>query len=281
MIKIINGHYVVDGAGVKIYRVFSNETVKLTDPFLLLDYFGSDNSEDYISGFPWHPHRGIETVTYMLKGDVEHQDNIGHKGVISAGDVQWMSSGSGIIHQEMPQGKNGMFGFQLWVNMPSDKKMITPKYRGIEKNEIKIVKKDGVEVKVISGEYSNIKGPVIDLIIDIIYLDVKLDKNKVFNYTPKKDYTTLCYIIKGKGYFLSEKSQEVNQNQLILYKDVDKLSIKSDSNLRFLLISGKPLREEIAWGGPIVMNTQQELQQAFRELRDNTFIKDVKNIKKK
>ena len=157
MIKILSGQYVVDGAGVKIFRVFSHDTVELTDPFLLLDHFGSDDPKDYIKGFPWHPHRGIETVTYMNKGEVEHQDNIGHKGVIGPGDVQWMSAGSGIVHQEMPQGLHGMDGFQLWVNMPSLKKMIDPEYRGIEKKEIKILKKDGVEIKIISGEYNTIR----------------------------------------------------------------------------------------------------------------------------
>jgi len=277
MIKILEGHNTMDGAGVKLFRVFANDTVELTDPFLLLDHFGSENPSEYIKGFPWHPHRGIETVTYMLKGDVEHQDNLGHKGVIGPGDVQWMSAGSGIIHQEMPQGLHGMEGFQLWVNMPAKKKMINPEYRGIIKKEIKIVKNNDVEVKVISGTYENVKGPVHNLVIDVAYLDVTLDKNKIFTYAPKKDYTTLCYVISGKGKFLSEK---VSTNQLVLFKEVDKISVQSEdnsNNLRFLLISGKPLREKIAWGGPIVMNTQDELEEAFKELRDNTFIKSRKN----
>jgi quercetin 2,3-dioxygenase len=270
MIKILNGTNAVDGAGVKLFRVFSHDTVELTDPFLLLDHFGSDNPKDYMKGFPLHPHRGIETVTYMNKGDVEHQDNIGHKGVIGPGDIQWMSAGSGIIHQEMPQGLHGMDGFQLWINMPSKKKMINPKYRGILRKEIRIIKKDGVEIKVIAGDYEHIKGPVSDLIIDVVYLDVMLDKNKIFSYTPKKDYTTLCYVVEGNGKFVSE---EIKQNQLVIIRDIDNIQIKSEIKLRFLLISGKPLNEPIAWGGPIVMNTQSELLHAFRELNDGTFIK--------
>jgi len=274
MIKILDGQYVMDGAGVKIFRVFSNDTVELTDPFLLLDHFGSDNPKDYIKGFPWHPHRGIETVTYMNKGDVEHQDNIGHKGVIGPGDVQWMSAGSGIIHQEMPQGLHGMDGFQLWVNMPSKKKMIDPEYRGIEHDEIKIVKKDGVEVKIIAGEYDKVKGPVHHLIIDVNYLDIILDSNKTFMYTSKKGYTTICYLVEGSGTFVSEKA---STNQLVIFRDINNILIKSEDKLRILLISGKPLKEEIAWGGPIVMNTEDELQKAFTELNNGTFIKTRKN----
>jgi len=270
MIKILDGHHTMDGAGVKLFRVFSNDTVEITDPFLLLDHFGSDNPSDYIKGFPWHPHRGIETVTYMNKGYVEHGDNIGNKGVINPGDIQWMSAGSGIIHQEMPKGAQGMDGFQLWVNMPSAKKMIDPKYRGIEKNDVKTVKKDGMEVKVIAGEYGPIKGPVTDLIIDVIYLDVSLSKNKAFNYKPKKGYTTLCYVVSGDGMFLSEK---IIRNKLGVFRDIDKLSVVSNDALRFLLISGKPLKEKIAWGGPIVMNTNEELHEAFKELDEGTFIK--------
>jgi len=184
-----------------------------------------------------------------------------------------MSAGSGIIHQEMPKGSDGMYGFQLWINMPSNKKMIAPKYRGIEHDKIQTIKKDGVEVKVISGEYGDIKGPVLDLIVDVIYLDVTLDKNKNFDYTPKDNYTTFCYVMKGKGKFLSE---EVDSSQLILFRDINKLSVLSYNKLRFLLVSGKLLREKIAWGGPIVMNTEEELKRAFEELSNGTFIKSQK-----
>jgi redox-sensitive bicupin YhaK (pirin superfamily) len=274
MMKILKGHWTKDGAGVKIFRIFSNETVELTDPFLLLDHFGSDNIEDYIKGFPWHPHRGIETVTYLMKGEVEHQDNIGNKGVIGPGDIQWMSAGSGIIHQEMPQGKDGMNGFQLWVNMPAKKKMSAPKYRGIEAGEIESLKKEGAEIKVIAGEYEGIKGKVTDLIIDVAYLDVTLDNNKSFSYIPKENYTTLCCVVSGKGNF---SSKDVMQNEIVLFSDVNKIDVKSDvksdNKLRFLLISAKPLKERIAWGGPIVMNSEEELELAFQELQEGTFIK--------
>jgi hypothetical protein len=273
MIKILDGYHTVDGAGVRLFRVFSNETSKLTDPFLLLDRFGSNDPKDYIKGFPFHPHRGIETVTYMFKGDVEHQDNIGNKGIIGPGDIQWMSAGSGIIHQEMPKGLHGMDGFQLWVNMPSKEKMTAPKYRGIEENQFQSIKKNGIEIKVIAGEYDDIKGPVKDLIIDVIYLDVTLGKGKSFDYIPKDDYTTFCYVVEGSGNFLSKK---ITQNQLILFRDIDGLHVNADEKLRFLLASGKPLREAIAWGGPIVMNTEKELQQAFFELENGTFIKHPK-----
>ncbi|MDP4227244.1 MAG: pirin family protein, partial [Bacteroidota bacterium] len=161
---ILNGHSTIDGAGVKLFRVFANDNAKLTDPFLLLDNFGSDKPEDYIRGFPWHPHRGIETVTYMLEGKVEHEDSIGNKGTINTGDIQWMTSGNGIYHQEMPKGQKGMMqGIQLWVNLSSKNKMTSPKYRGITSKEIPVIKKDGLEIKIISGTYENKKGPVKDL----------------------------------------------------------------------------------------------------------------------
>jgi redox-sensitive bicupin YhaK (pirin superfamily) len=269
MIKVLSGHSTQDGAGVKLFRVFSNETVELTDPFLLLDHFGSDNPEDYLKGFPWHPHRGIETVTYMNKGKVEHG---GNTGVIGPGDIQWMSAGSGIIHQEMPQGLNGMNGFQLWVNMPAKKKMTAPQYRGIARDEIKPIKNSGVEVRVIAGEYERIRGPVHNLVIDVVYVDVTMDANNVFKYSPKKDYTTLCYVVQGTGSILSK---EIHPQQLVLSNDTE-LTVKSHEELRFLLISGKPLREQIAWGGPIVMNTREELELAYRELQEGTFIKTQK-----
>jgi quercetin 2,3-dioxygenase len=269
MIKVLKGYNTMDGAGVRLFRVFSNETVNLTDPFLLLDHFGSDDPKDYIKGFPWHPHRGIETVTYLLKGEVEHQDSLGNKGTIKPGDVQWMSAGSGIIHQEMPRGASGMEGFQLWVNMPSAKKMTAPKYRGIEKKEIPTIRKDGAEIKVIAGEYNDVRGPAAELVIDILYLDITL-KAKTFCYTPKKGFTTLCYVVRGKGRFLDKDAM---QHQLALFTDTGEVTIKPEGEMRFLLISGKPIKESITWGGSIVMNTQAELEHAFRELDDGTFIK--------
>jgi quercetin 2,3-dioxygenase len=174
---ILTGHSTFDGAGVKLFRVFANDDAKLTDPFLLLDNFGSDKPEDYLRGFPWNPHRGIETVTYMLEGKVEHEDSIGNKGIISTGDIQWMTAGSGILHQEMPKAQKGMMqGLQLWVNLSSENKMISSKYRGIASQEIPIIKKDGVEIKIISGTYDSKKGPVKDLNVDVEYFDVTINK---------------------------------------------------------------------------------------------------------
>jgi quercetin 2,3-dioxygenase len=269
--QIITGHYTIDGAGVKLYRIFSNDLAHLTDPFLLLDNFGSDNPEDYINGFPWHPHRGIETVTYMLEGFVNHEDSIGNKGSIMPGDIQWMTAGSGILHQEMPKPLKGMMrGFQLWVNLPRKNKMMQPRYRGISNKEIPVVKNEGVIVRVIAGTYQNTRGPVKDLIIDTLYLDISIDRGNYFSYTPKKAYTTLCYVFDGSGKF---DSSVLSKGQAIVLRDFNKLKIKSDRDMRFLLVSGKPLNEPIAWGGPIVMNSEEELVLAYRELQEGSFIK--------
>jgi hypothetical protein len=268
---ILTGHSTIDGAGVKLFRVFANDNTKLTDPFLLLDNFGSDKPEDYVRGFPWHPHRGIETVTYMLDGKVEHEDTIGNKGVISSGDIQWMTAGGGILHQEMPKAQKGMMqGMQLWVNLPSGNKMMAPRYRGITSQEIPVIKMDGIEIKVISGIYGDKKGPVKDLIVDVEYLDILLDKGKAITYDIKKDYTTFCYLVEGKGDF---EGSIMEKKQLILFKDATNLAVKAKEKLRFILVSGMPINEPIAWGGPIVMNTQEELRIAFDELDQGTFIK--------
>jgi redox-sensitive bicupin YhaK (pirin superfamily) len=268
---ILTGRSTVDGAGVKLFRVFANDNAKLTDPFLLLDNFGSDKPEDYIRGFPWHPHRGIETVTYMLEGMVEHEDSIGNKGIIGPGDIQWMTAGSGILHQEMPQLQKGMLqGLQLWVNLSSENKMTFPKYRGITGQEIPVIKKDGVEIRIISGTYDNKKGPVVDLNVDVEYFDVSIEEGKAIAFHVKKEYTTFCYLVEGKGEF--EDTFTV-KGQLILFKGATNLAVKAKENLRFILVSGMPINEPIAWGGPIVMNTQEELRIAFDELDQGTFIK--------
>lgn len=269
MIRLFNGKYLFDGAGVRLFRVFSHGTEDITDPFLLLDHFGSDNSNEYLRGFPWHPHRGIETVTYMLRGEVEHGDNIGNKGIIAPGDIQWMSAGSGIIHQEMPTGNNGMYGLQLWVNMPKSKKMSQPRYRGIRHNELPIIKKEGIDIKVIAGDYDGKKGPAIDLVIDILYIDVTA--TKPFEYSPKKDHTTFCYIIDGRGRF---QSSILKEKQMILFRDIDTISVEPYDKMRFILVSGMPLKEPVAWGGSIVMNTQEELDTAYDDIKKGTFIKN-------
>lgn len=268
---ILSGHSTVDGAGVKLFRVFANDTAELTDPFLLLDNFGSDNPADYIKGFPWHPHRGIETVTYMLAGRVAHEDSIGNRGAINPDDVQWMTAGGGVFHQEMPRPLKGlMSGLQLWVNLPARHKMLTPRYREITSPEIPVIKKDGLEIKVISGAYRNQKGPVKDLVVDTEYFDISLAKGTVFTHPVKKGYTTVCYLLEGTGDF---SGSNLDRQHLILFKDAANIEVRAKEDLRFMLASGRPIKEPIAWGGPIVMNTQSELELAYQELAKDAFIR--------
>ena len=268
---ILRGHFTYDGAGVKLTRIFAHDHTKLTDPFLLLDHFGSDNPDDYVKGFPWHPHRGIETVTYMLGGTVEHGDNIGNSGAIGPGDIQWMTAGGGVFHQEMPKPSKGMMhGLQLWVNLPAKNKMMEPRYRGILENEVPVVRIPGGEVRVIAGTYKNVTGPVHELVVDIEYLDVRLEKGIALSHTAKKGYTTFCYLIEGTGEF---DDMKLEQAQLILFTEAGSIAIKAIEDMHYIFVTGKQLNEPIAWGGPIVMNTQEELKIAFRELDGGTFIK--------
>ncbi len=268
---VLQGHSTYDGAGVKLKRIFAHDHTKLTDPFLLLDHFGSDNPDDYMKGFPWHPHRGIETVTYMLGGAVEHGDNIGNSGTIGPGDIQWMTAGGGVIHQEMPQKTKGMMhGLQLWVNLPAKNKMMEPRYRSILKNEVPVVKIPEGEVRVISGAYKNVNGPVKELIVDVEYLDVRLKKGMALSHASKEGYASFCYLIVGAGEFDDAK---LEQAQLILFTEAGDIAVKAIEDMHYIFVTGKQLRESIAWGGPIVMNTQQELETAFRELEEGTFIK--------
>ena len=275
VVKVLTGEPVIEGAGVHLRRVFGFQETALFDPFLLLDDFRSDSPEEFLSGFPWHPHRGIETITYVLKGDVEHGDSLGNTGVISSGDVQWMTAGSGIIHQEMPKGDgNGsMYGFQLWANLPSNQKMMNPRYRDIGAEDIPEVElENGAKIKIIAGMVSGVSGPVDDIVTDPEYLDCLLPPAARFIHETKRGYTALLYVIDGAG---SVGQTPVSDGTLVLFGDGDELAVSAggSSGLRFLLLSGKPLREPVAWRGPIVMNTQQELEEAFRELRDETFIK--------
>ncbi len=267
----------IEGAGVHLKRAFGNNDVPLLDPFLLLDDFHSDNPEDYIQGFPWHPHRGIETITYVLHGDVEHGDSMGNKGDISSGDVQWMTAGSGVIHQEMPKGTDEglMWGFQLWANLPASQKMIDPKYRDVKQDTIpEVVLDSGVKVKIIAGVVNGTKGPVQDIVIDPEYLDVTVPADISFLHNTKKGHTVFAYIVDGSGHFDHQKDKVLAQENLVMYDDGDSVHItSSDGPVRFLLISGKPLKEPVAWYGPIVMNTQEELDKAFEEYRNGTFIK--------
>lgn len=272
--EILKSKPTLEGAGVRLKRAFGYFEIPKLDPFLLLDDFGSDNPKDYMAGFPWHPHRGIETVTYVLKGEIEHQDSIGNKGKIKDGDVQWMTAGRGIIHQEMPQEYDGTSrGFQLWVNLPSKSKMIKPKYRGLTKKDIKEVKtKDGAKIKIISGSFNNITGPTKDLVIPIEYLDITLKPRSIFKHKIKEGNNAFAYIIDGSGYFDPNKKLVVNRD-LVHYKKNGELNIESgEDGVRFLLVSGKPLNEPIAWRGPIVMNTDEELNEAFNDYLTGNFV---------
>lgn len=293
--KVWKSEPTIEGAGVHLKRAFGFHELPLLDPFLLLDDFRSENPADYKAGFPWHPHRGIETITYVLDGDVEHGDSMGHKGDISSGDVQWMTAGSGIIHQEMPKGnsKGQMLGFQLWANLPAKMKMMDPRYRGIKKKEIPLVKtQDGATVRIICGELNGTKGPVQDVVIEPEYMDVELPAGKSYTHLVKPNYTVFAYVIDGEAYFdklrtpFSHDAAGVNyfdmsapcpcsNGTLVLYKKGGShITVTADKHsVRFLLVTGKPLNEPIAWYGPIVMNTHEQLREAFKEYNDGTFVK--------
>ena len=266
-----------EGAGVRLRRAFGYHEIPNFDPFLMLDDFRADQPKDYLSGFPWHPHRGIETVTYMLEGTVEHGDSMGHAGNVDAGCVQWMTAGSGIIHQEMPKPVNGrMGGFQLWVNLPRKHKMMDPRYQEIQANEIpKVNLTDGAGIRIISGTINGVLGPVRDLVAEPEYLDVSLESGAHFIHPVKHGYMAAVYVIEGKGRFDQHQSEELVNHTMILYGNEGELvDIRAGSHgVRFLFFSGKPLYESIAWGGPIVMNTQEELEQAFVEYENDTFIR--------
>jgi redox-sensitive bicupin YhaK (pirin superfamily) len=277
--KILERRLTLEGAGVKLRRVLGNDKESTLDPFLLLDHFGSDKPKDYIKGFPWHPHRGMETVTYMWAGEVEHGDSMGNKGVIKSGDVQWMTAGSGIIHQEMPHKYEGLIqGFQLWVNLPAKKKMINPKYRGIVKEQIPIVQKEDVKIKVIAGNVEKTQGPVRDLAIEIEYFDVELASGKTFEHATAKNNTVFSYIVDGS---VEIQDKIIMQGQCVVFDEGDFAKIGSKKGSRFLFVSGEPLNEPVAWRGPIVMNTELELDKAFEELDAGTFIKTKNTLKPK
>jgi hypothetical protein len=293
--KIWKSRPTIEGAGVHLKRAFGFQEVPRLDPFLLLDDFRSKNPEEYLAGFPWHPHRGIETITYVLDGKVEHGDSMGNKGVISSGDVQWMTAGSGIIHQEMPKGTSSglMGGFQLWANLPAYQKMMDPRYREVKHSQIPEVSLDsGTEVKIICGKVNRVSGPVKDIVTDPEYLDVTVPAKTSFTHPVKTGHTALAYVIEGKGYFDQERNSFkhemmgrnyfdfqreclLGEETLALYeRSGDQILVTTeDSPVRFLLVSGKPIEEPVAWYGPIVMNTQEELRIAFDEYQKGTFIK--------
>jgi quercetin 2,3-dioxygenase len=292
--KVRKAKPTIEGAGVHLKRVFGFSEVPMFDPFLLLDDFRSDEPQHYLKGFPWHPHRGIETITYVLRGDVEHGDSLGHNGVISSGDVQWMTAGSGIVHQEMPKGddKGRMWGFQLWANLPASQKMIDPKYRDVQQTQIpEVVTKEDWRIKVICGNVRGTKGPVGDIVIDPEYLDVALPPRTEFIHPTKPGHTVFAYIFEGRGCFCQEKDpfgHEVEganyfdmardpfltDSHLVLFEDGEQLVVSTeDEPVRFMLVSGKPIKEPVAWYGPIVMNTREELRRAFDDYEKGTFLK--------
>ena len=277
----VPGQPTLEGAGVRLRRSFSNNEVPLFDPFLLLDRFGSNNPADFLAGFPWHPHRGIETVTYVLDGRVEHGDTLGNSGVIGSGDVQWMNSGSGIIHQEMPKETDGpMAGFQLWVNLPAKEKMSVPAYRGLTAGEIPEVTTDaGDRVKVVAGTFERVEGPVRGIPVDPTYLDVRVPAGGTFEFPTNPHYTAFAHSIEGAGSFAGADRAPVAPGETVLFGPGGPVRAEAGpEGMRFLMVSGRPLHEPVAWYGPIVMNTNAELATAVSELRNDSFIKHRKPI---
>lgn len=274
--KTLYSKPVVEGAGVHLKRAFGYYEVPQFDPFLLMDDFRNDDPAQYLPGFPFHPHRGIETITYMLDGSVEHKDSMGNTGVMTAGDVQWMTAGRGIIHQEMPRGnaEGKMLGFQLWANLPASHKMMAPRYQEVLSKEIpELVTGNGTRIRVIAGKVNGITGPVKDIVIDPEYLDVTVPEHTIYLHPTKPGHTVFIYVIGGKGFTGMENETPIENTMLVLYEDGDEVAVATEIEpVHFLLVSGKPIAEPVAWGGPIVMNSQEELKQAFRDLENGTFI---------
>ena len=279
---IIDPIYVMEGAGVRLRRSIATQKLDYLDPFLLFDHFGSVDAEDYLAGFPMHPHRGIETVTYLLDGLVNHRDSMGNSGTLEKDDVQWMTSGSGIIHEEMPKPDKGkMEGFQLWVNLPAKLKMTSPRYQEVKSSKIPEIRlENGVIVKIIAGEMDGLNGAVIEIFADPMYLDVNMPRKSYFEQPIKRGHTVFAYVFEGEGIFgdFEEESSEmgtaVSSTEMVIFGDGDYIKVKTEQNfVRFLLISGKPLNEPIARYGPFVMNTSEEIEQALIDLRTDNFVK--------
>ncbi len=293
--RIAQSKPTVEGAGVRLRRAFGFGKTADFDPFLLLDDFRNENPEDYLAGFPWHPHRGIETITYVLAGSVDHGDSLGNKGSLGAGDVQWMTAGSGILHQEMPKGDTGgrMHGFQLWANLPSSLKMTRPRYQDIHAEEIpEVVDDDGTKARIICGSFWGKRGPVEGVAADPSYVDVFVPPGKKKRLAVETSRNAFAYVFDGSGTFrdaseprgvLTEEvgssnaliRDETGNRSLVLFDSGDEIYVQAgDAGIRFLLVSGKPIEEPVAWYGPIVMNTEEQLKQAYEELRSGKFIKE-------
>jgi len=292
--RIVQAQPTIEGAGVKLRRAFGFGDTGDFDPFLLLDDFRNERPADYLAGFPWHPHRGIETITYVLTGTVSHADSLGNQGALGAGDVQWMTAGSGILHQEMPQGDSAgrMHGFQLWANLPSTLKMTSPRYQDVSAKDIpEVTDDDGTRVRVVCGTFWGKTGPVDGIAAEPSYLDVWVPPGRRKTLAIERTRHAFAYLFEGSGTFkdastpfgvLTEKDgpvetvarEETGNRSLVLFDSGDEVTVRAgDSGIRFLLVSGKPLEEPVAWYGPIVMNTQEELRRTLAELRDGTFIK--------
>ena len=271
--KIIEPVAASDGAGVKLKRSIGTHLIDYHDPFLMLDEFGSENKDDYIGGFPPHPHRGIETVTYMLCGEFEHEDSTGAKGRMSAGDVQWMKTGGGIIHSEMPAMTEGkLHGFQLWVNMPAKYKMNKPEYIYIDAKEMQIHKDDDKKIKVIAGKFGEAEGPVKGHNVEPVYLDIEIEKEKEFNFNLPSTHNSLIYLIEGEVKVGEQNHNPIKGSTLIILTRGKKLKVSGLTKAKFLLISGKPIGEPIARGGPFVMNTKEEILKAVQDYHNGTFV---------
>src|SRR5262245_60474473 len=273
--RIVEPQAVVEGAGVRLKRSIGTRSLDYLDPFLLLDHFADKEREDYEAGFPLHPHRGIETVTYVLKGSINHRDTLGNEGSIGPGDVQWMTAGGGIMHEEMPQvTREGIDGFQLWVNLPAKLKMTQPRYQGIQSNEIpEVAIEGGATIRVIAGTVAGVSGPVTEIAADPIYADILVPEHSSFTQQIEPGHTTFAYVFEGRGAF--DDGREISSTRLVNWGDGDHVKIVTDnSSVRFLLVSGKPLNEPIARYGPFVMNTREEIEQALQDLRRGTFVWD-------
>ena len=271
--QIMEPQAVVEGAGVRLKRSIGTRTLDYLDPFLLLDHFQSKDPADYQAGFPLHPHRGIETVTYLLAGSVRHRDSVGNSGEITAGDLQWMTAGRGILHEEMPQVRpEGVAGFQLWVNLPAKQKMIAPRYQNVNANEIPAVDREGgAKIRVIAGEVDGVVGPIGSIAAEPTYLDVSIEAGGSFSLPIPRGHAAFAYVFEGEGKFGPE-NRVVRGPKLIVWEDGDSVEARGgESGVRFLLVSGKPLNESVARYGPFVMNTQAEIQQTLRELQAGTF----------